>query len=203
MNLYEHRMEVEVRGKRIAGVLDVYEDGVLSDYKVTSLWSVKGDEPKAEWVQQLNLLAEMARREGLPVTKLQIVAILRDHNRAAVRGKPDLPRHPIAVVPIEMWESSKATAFLEERVAAHVAAREGDLQPCTDEERWVSPTVWALKKRGRKSAVKLHRSEDAANRHAEELGTGHYVEHRPGEARRCAEYCPVAKWCDQYQNEQA
>ena len=51
---------------------------------------------------------------------------------------------------------------------------------------------------GRKSAVKLHDSQNDAWQHAREIQNG-YVEHRPGESVRCADYCPVARFCSQRQ----
>jgi hypothetical protein len=50
---------------------------LIQDYKVCSIYSVR-DGGKVEWEQQQNLLACLARRSGMVVDRLEIVAILRD-----------------------------------------------------------------------------------------------------------------------------
>ena len=75
-------------------------------------------------------------------------------------------------------------------------------QPCTPEQRWQQPDIWAVRTPGRKSAVKLHDTPAAAYAHAAELKNG-YVEQRPGAPIRCLNYCPVAGFCQQRQAELA
>jgi hypothetical protein len=75
-----------------------------------------------------------------------------------------------------------------------------ELQPCSDEERWMTETVYATKKEGRKSAIRLFKTVEEATELAEkEKG---YVEIRKGEPKRCTgDFCGVSKWCSQYQGE--
>jgi hypothetical protein len=75
-----------------------------------------------------------------------------------------------------------------------------ELQPCSDEERWMTETVYATKKDGRKSAIRLFKTIEEATELAEkEKG---YVETRKGEPKRCTgDFCGVSKWCSQYQGE--
>lgn len=181
-------------------------DGTLSDYKVTSVWSVKAalrGNGKAEWEQQLNLLAYLALHNGYDVQKLQIVALMRDWRKnERLRYGAEYPERQVAVIPIPHWTETQAQAFLEERVALHQAAR-AELPDCTPEERWVRPTTYAAMKQGRKSAVKLFTDRALADAFIE----AHYevkrerltIETRPGEAVRCAAYCSVAAVCTQWQ----
>jgi hypothetical protein len=64
----------------------------------------------------------------------------------------------------------------------------------------MSETTYAVKRDGRKTAIRLFKSIDEANELAmKEKG---YVETRLGEPKRCTgNYCGVAQWCDQYQAE--
>ena len=75
------------------------------------------------------------------------------------------------------------------------------IKPCTDEERWLRPSKWAIKKKGRKRALKLHDTEREAQDHIDSLGAGHEIEYRKGEAVRCMKYCPVAAFCPQFQRD--
>jgi hypothetical protein len=64
----------------------------------------------------------------------------------------------------------------------------------------MSETTFAVKREGRKTAIRVFKTIEEATTLAEkEKG---YVETRLGEPRRCAgNYCGVAKWCGQYQGE--
>ena len=85
-------------------------------------------------------------------------------------------------------------AFVQERIALHTAS---EPRPCTDADRWVKPSKYAVMKRGNVRAIRLF---DTAYE-AEELASTSaalYVEYRPGEAVRCQNWCPVSRWCKQW-----
>lgn len=191
----ENRLFSGFNGWTVSGQYDLYDKGVLMDYKFTTFWSVKGDEPKDEWVQQLNLLRLLAIRNGMPVHALRIIALLRDWQKSQARRDPEYPQLPIVPVEIPMWSVEKAEAFMLERVKLH---QDESPSPCSDDDRWMQPAVYALKKHGRKTAVKLYNLREDAERAAEE-SKDLYVEHRPGEYRRCAEYCNVSHGCPVWQ----
>ena len=77
----EERLFAKVDSWTLSGAIDMqepHEDGIIiSDFKVTSVWSVIFD--KTSWHQQLNAYAYLVRKaKNKPVKKLQIVALLRD-----------------------------------------------------------------------------------------------------------------------------
>lgn len=195
----ERRLFADVNGWTVSGQYDLFEDGILMDYKFTTFWSVKGDEPKIEWVQQLNLLRLLAIRNGMDVKALRIIALLRDHQMTQAKRDSEYPQLPIATVDIPMWDLFETEEFMLQRVKAH---QDADPPACTDEERWMQPAVFALKKNGRKTAVKLYESRDEAEAAAAANGKDHFVEHRAGEFRRCTSYCNVAHGCPVFQHSQ-
>jgi len=204
--IMEERIFAEVDGVTISGAIDLQEETpggiVIHDYKFTSAWSVMKE--KEEWTQQLNIykwLVETVKRKK--VVGLKICALVRDFSRHDRRE--DYPASPICVVDVPMWDSVKTETYIRERLDMHreakLAADFGEpLQNCSDEERWMSETTFAVKRDGRKTAIRVFKTLDEAN----ELATKEkgYVETRLGEARRCAgDYCGVARWCEQYQGE--
>lgn len=195
----EQRLFADIHGWTVSGQYDLFEDGCLMDYKFTSFWSVKGDEPKKEWVEQLNLLRVLAIRNGMNVTSLRIIALLRDHSMTQAKRDAEYPQLPIATVDIPVWDLVDAEEFMLERIKAH---QQETPPACTDEERWMQPPVFALKKNGRKSAVKLYEVRADAEAAAEVAGKDHFVEYRPGEYRRCADYCNVAHGCPVWKQSQ-
>jgi hypothetical protein len=209
--IVEERLFTEVAGWKVSGAVDLQienPDGTweINDYKVTSVYSVLSDKP--EWEQQLNLYACFMRRQhGRRVTSLKIIAILRDWQRKQAELKMDYPLSQVVVVDIPVWPDDEQETFLAYRVALHQQAKkdvDNNRSPpyCTDNERWLRGTTWALVKEGRKSAVKLYDNEEDAKAAARDAGPNHSVEHRPGTPVRCAgNYCMVAAYCKQWKAE--
>lgn len=202
----EERIVAEIDGVKVSGGIDLQEmtsEGVIiTDYKFTSAYSVMNE--KKEWEEQLNLykwLVESVKR--VPVKGLKICALIRDFSRHDRRD--NYPDSPIHMVDIPMWDSVTAEAFVRSRLQLHTEAKFADameepLPPCSAEERWFSETTYAVKKEGRKTAVRVFKTiEEAQELAAKEKG---YVETRAGEPRRCTgNFCGVAEFCEQYQSE--
>lgn len=206
---FEHRSEqsVEVDGKTytVSARCDVIEDGVLDDYKTSSVYAYKalvaGD--KKEWDAQVNINSAFAILAGIKVRAQRIVLMMKDWRRTEARRNRDLPQKPIIAVARPMWSVEQTMGYVRERVRIHAAARAqfaatGEPPECTDEEIWAKPNTWAVKKYGAQRATRVHDSEAAATAHAEEMGKGYGIEFRPGEHTRCEEYCSVSAFCSQH-----
>ncbi len=203
-HITEERLYAEIDGWVISGAIDVQrieDDGItVIDYKTTSVWSVIFG--KSEWETQLNCYASLVRRsKQVPVKGLKVVAILRDWNRRDAEQKQDYPKAPIVEIDIPMWGEQKQDQYLEDRVALHQSAEfqrltGAELPECSKEERWEKPSIWAVKKKGNKRAIKLYDSEAEASA---ALLDGQEIEFRQGEPGRCvANWCRVNAWCSQH-----
>ena len=191
---------------KLSGAIDAQEvtpDGVIiSDFKVTSVWSVVYD--KSSWHKQLNVYAYLVRKaKGQTVKKVQIVALLRDWVRRKAEEGGDYPSAPIVIIDIPLWSNEEQDSYVESQMKAHIeAANTENLIHCTSEEMWEKATVYAVMKKGRKSAVRLFPSEAEAEERVAKEGSNHYVEIRKGEKTRCIQdWCGVSQWCAQYQAE--
>lgn len=192
----ERRLSMEVGGVTVSGQMDRWVDGCLQDYKLTSVWKlVKGD--LDEWEQQLNLYAVLLRHHGHVINKLEIVAILRDWSKRDAEKDPAYPQAQVVNVAINLWPAERAEAFLRQRVEMHEAATK-ELPLCSARDRWASDPVYAVMKEGRKTAVKLYATQAEADAHVG-FDKSLKVVCRPGEDRRCRDYCRVNKFCSQYQ----
>lgn len=198
----EERLYTVVDGVTISGQIDIQEetpDGVIIwDYKFTSAWAVMND--KIEWEQQLNIYKWLAERNGKKVAGLKICALIRDFSRHEKKeGYPDAPIHTIA---LPMWDYEHAEKYVTERLEMHRNAKVSqdlgeELQDCSPEERWMTETTYAVRREGRKTAIRVFKTIEEANELAEkEKG---YVETRLGEPKRCiGDYCGVSQWCQQH-----
>jgi hypothetical protein len=183
----------------VTGTPDLLDGDTLTDYKTTSAWTlVYHDGGRDEWERQLNVYAHLYRAHRFTVSRLQVVAILRDWSASQAAKSPDYPVAPIVTLDIPLWWPEACEAYITERLEAHSQATPA---PCTDEERWAKPTTYAVVKAGRKTAIRVLEDRACADVLAVELGAGHTVEVRPGESVRCAGYCAVALFCPQRQAE--
>jgi len=199
-------MEEEIAGVTVSGTADLYdsEDKTITDYKSTSVYTIIYNSREEEWEQQLNIYAWLLRRAGFQVNGGRIVAILRDWQQTKAQFDKDYPQSQVVVVPIRMWMPDEAEWFVGSRVRMHEDAEkaaDSELPYCTDSERWMTSTKWAVMKNGRKSAVRVFDDPFSADKVKNEGGPNHYIEVRKGSPRRCESYCPVAQFCNQYQEE--
>jgi hypothetical protein len=221
-DVVEKRFFAEFGGKTITGQADLMSpnpDGskrgyIISDYKTTSAYAIsKEPEGKEAWHQQLNIYAALARKSGFKVTGLEVVAVIRDWSKRSAERSSSYPKSAVVRIPIKIWDEEDAIQFIESRVVAHEKSK-NILPDCSEEERWVSPTVWAVHRRNggkvNKRASKLLDSEEDANQLAKESSaiaerkggreTSDYVViKRVGESIRCKSFCSVSQWCSQWE----
>lgn len=195
--------EWEMTSSSVSGQIDYYDISLrtLWDWKEMSVWEViYGIKPERE--MQLNCYAALMRIYGYLPEHLMLGVILRDWKKTEAARKPDYPQHQILVFEVPMWPHEQAMDFIKARLDLHVAAadRSDDcLPPCTAEERWATEDKWAVMKEGRKTAVRVYDDQELASDHAASESKC-YVEHRPGENKRCESYCDAAPFCHQFQN---
>jgi hypothetical protein len=187
----ETRLYAEIAGWTLSGQFDVMalESGMLSDYKVTTVYKLQNID---KWTQQLNILRWLAYKNGEEVKGLEIIAILRDWKKGEAERKSEYPQQPIVRVPIPMWDLDETEEFIVDRITLHRYAEQGGRVSCDDDDRWYTGSQWALMKEGGKRAVKLQDTPFAV------VPEGHYVQERPGEYRRCQSYCEVRDFCAQW-----
>jgi hypothetical protein len=174
---------------------------ILSDYKTTGAYAVQANpEGKPEHIKQLNLYAALARLNGVKVSGLEIIAIIRDWSAAGLDRNADYPVAPIVRIPIGMWDEDDAYEYLKDRVAQH---QNPNLQECTYEEMWAKPPVFALHEMAktgglRKRATKLFDNLTDAEEKSLDI-PGSVVVSRPRVFTRCeGNYCNVSKFCEQF-----
>jgi len=197
----EKKIVIERGGWTISSVTDVYNQGLIQDYKWTSVWAVMHG-IKPEWVQQLNLYAWLWRSCDYSVDALQLVAFLRDWSKNKARSE-DYPNIPFKCIDIPLWSFEKQAEFIDTRLALF------DAEPleCTPQEKWQKEDTWAIMKKGRKSALRVLPSKDEAIKYSEQkslidqdgaMKNGHTIVFRKGEAIKCKDYCIVNKYCPYY-----
>lgn len=212
--LQENWLSVPVGDQyELSGIFDLYDDstGTVTDYKTASVWKVRfGD--YSDWQKQTLLYCWMLRQCGFDAKRGEIVALLKDHSKrdAKFKAGEGYPPHPVFQISWEFtdddfaeMEADVCSWFAE--VEHEETVPDANLEPCSPEQRWHKSDKWAVKKKGRKTAVRVYDlKQDAYQRAAGEnrqVGKDglFYVEYRPGEDTKCESYCSVAEFCPYYQ----
>ena len=200
----EERLYVEMgNGITLTGQIDLYDihKGLLEDWKTASVWKVIfGD--YEDWQSQAEYYAYLLWRHGLPCTKANFWAILKDHSKADARRKgSEYPQLPVKRKTFE-FNKDKDMVRIETEIchklfelSKAVDLPDEQLSMCTEKERWNKGSKYAVIKNGRKTALRVLDSERAALDWAQANG-GDYIEERLGEDKRCLEYCSCAEFCD-------
>jgi len=205
-NIVEQRLHADMDGWHISGAIDlqvVTDQGIeINDYKTVSVWSVMNDKP--EWEQQLNIYAWLVETvKKAPISKIKIVAILKDWKEMEATTRQNYPAKQVVTIDIPIWSMEQREAFIKERIHLHSEAlfatdTNETLPACTPAECWEKPTSYAVKKDGGVRAKSVHANLSDAEAALEDAGRGYILEIREGERTRCARYCQVSQWCEQY-----
>jgi len=211
-HINEERLFLNIGGVVLSGAIDLQheqEDFVdITDYKFTSAWALRAD--KIDWAQQQNIYGYMVSKlKGKRVRSLRICALIRDWTRREAQRNPEYPQAPVQIVEVPLWPLEETEKYILTRLALHQDAKvrsdwNEELPECTEEDRWIREKKFAIKKEGRKSAVKLFDNNDDAVQWLTQLDEKdrpkHSIELRKGEAIRCVNnFCGVNEWCTQYQ----
>jgi len=206
--IVQHKFEIPVDDVVVVGKADIYWPFTerIEDWKVTSVWSyLLGD--KIDWERQLNCYAWGFRREDMRVKGLSINAILRDWQKSKMLQNNDYPRIPFVSKEIPLWTFEQQEQYIKDQLEYH---RMFEPEECSPEDKWEKPTTYAVKKKGRKSALRVldelakaktwciennYGEFDITEKGAINLAKGIEIIERPGECVRCKSYCPVRTVC--------
>lgn len=192
--IQEERYYAEFNGFTISGKPDIVIDNVLHDIKSTSVWKfIKGD--FQEYVKQLSIYRWLLWKNDIHLHAIgQICFLFTDWSKGKTKHDPTYPQCRVTVQDLHLWDYDMTEAFISERLLA-IHNIDFENQPdCTKEELWAKDDEWAVKKKGAKRAIKLHKGLSQAQKALKE---GQEIEYRPGKVVRC-NYCQVRPFCDQF-----
>jgi hypothetical protein len=202
----EEKFSVKVGNSTVTGRVDNYdmENEILADFKTCASWKIIYKDFD-DWYKQGMIYAWLMKQSGLNVKRCQFIALIKDHSKSKAKTDASYPQSPVYVYQFDITESALAEIenFIKTRIAeleANENTPDNELKGCTPEERWSKGDSWAIMRTGRKTALKVCKSEEEANALLKELG-GDSIEFRKGEDVSCESYCNVCKWCPYYQKQ--
>lgn len=200
----EEFLKVNLGQVNVTGRIDSYDmqEHKVTDYKTCSVWKIKFKD-FSDWEKQGLIYAWLLKQNGFECKACEFIALIKDHSQTEARRDPSYPQLPIYIYRFDVTEEKLKGIenYITNKVKAYIEAinlADDDLPPCTDEERWASPSKWAVMKEGRKTAIRLLDSEDEAQDYIGNNGLDkkHYIEFRAGVSRKCQDYCSVCQYCD-------
>lgn len=141
----EKRLFADIEGCKLSGAIDLANEQTLVDYKVTSVWAYVYKYRMDEWAAQGNVNRWLCHTNGIEISNLQNILILRDWSmgeKGRLNGKASLyPNVQIVTVDLPMWSLDETERYIRERIRLHKeaeGAKDDEITPCTDEERWLN-----------------------------------------------------------------
>ncbi len=199
------------------GQPDLYDPTIrhLDDYKFTSATAILYEKPEYEF--QLNANKWLFESRGLRVDTIRNVYLFRYLDPRLQQANPEYPKDNIYLKDFKPWTRAKTEETIKGLIANLLKYRNTDwskLPDCTDEERWIRDSSYAILKRkvgtkkepiqdwGKNAWAKCDTKEEAVqllstNPPNEETK----IVERKGSPRKCMDYCPVVRWCGQRQKE--
>jgi hypothetical protein len=223
----EIHLKVEFEGQTIHGIADYYDpklktlgDAKFKQVNAVTASTIRGSQ---DLETQLNIYCWMARKMGYTVEHLQGDIYINGWTVYRSYGDSAYPKAPYVKLSIPIWEEAFTEQYVRERLKVHdtvaIKMLRGtdvltagtnnlfvldklalEIPVCTDEERFMQPTKYAVMRDGQKKAVKLFdRNDDAHTWLAAQLyakpSDKLSVTERKGGYMRCQFYCGVRTVC--------
>lgn len=203
----EEPFEVEVNGWKVTGKVDRYDmaNETIEDWKTASVWKVLYQD-FADWRSQGLIYAWLLRQNGLNVRHIRFVALLKDHSKTDAKRRSDYPQEPVYIYEFDVKDSDleEIENYIKAKVTDVILENnksDDDIEICNGSERWASDPKYAVMKEGRKTALKVCDTEEAAKQFIEETEKDKdklSIETRPGLDKKCLDYCPCVAFCNHY-----
>lgn len=202
----EERLEYKLEnGYTVSGVVDLYdmEKSELVDYKTASVWKViKRDFD--DWRKQGLMYAWLLRKNGLPCDDVTFYAILKDHSIRKAKTEADYPKSNLFKYAFPVTDSAIAEIdkFIRDKIDEIIKYEDradDELPMCPLEDRWNDGDKYAVMRKGTKRALRVLDSEEEANLYIQNNG-GDFIEKRPGEDKKCIDYCRCCTKCNYWQS---
>ena len=196
----------ELDGITVTGRIDNYNmaEGIISDYKSVSVYKIKFRDFE-DWELQGMIYAWLLIKNGFKVKTCRFVSLIKDHSKRDAKRDSFYPQQPMYVYEFDVTPErlERIEKFIREKIAdykSNLEKSDDEILPCSAKERWEKPSKYAVKKEGRKTAVRVLDTLEDAEKMAADLGKGHSVETRTGESVRCQDYCICCEYCNYYRD---
>ncbi len=195
----EYKIESDMFCVPVTGTVDSFKEeaATVSDWKTATSWKIMFNDYR-DWYIQGIVYAFLLRSKGYKVNKVVFNAFIRDWSPTKAEREDDYPKLPFHTYTLYITsdDMTNAEEVIRKRTEEYVKYKDTPdefLPPCSDEERWASPKVFAVMKKDAKKSSKNCSTREEAEEAAEKLKAE--VVERPRTYKKCEKYCDVKQWC--------
>lgn len=198
----EQRAKREFLGWKIGGKFDFVAEGMVQDFKSTSVFAWKKGSKDDDYILQGSLYRWL-NPDKITEDVMRINFIFKDWSKNMAKSDKDYPQHPVAHKDLPLMSIAETEAWVRNKlrlIEQYAARPDADIPECSDKELWRDEPVYKIYSDKTKAAeggrsLKNYDSLYDANKHVAEKGKG-FVVCVPGVAKRC-EYCESRLICKQ------
>ena len=201
----EQRAIKELNGWKIGGKFDMVAEGVVNDYKSTSVYSWIHDNKTRDYQLQGSIYRWL-NPDKITEDYIRINFIFTDWQKVNALSDPNYPKSRLQYKDIPLFSLEETEKYLSNKLAQldkYMEAPEMQIPECTEEELWRTPGKYKYFSNPSKTlgrSTKNFDNQAEANKYwkVDKKGKG-IVIYAPGEVRRC-QYCSAASICKQRLN---
>jgi hypothetical protein len=200
----EEKLTVKLEnGYTVSGIIDLYDidKAEVVDYKTASVWKVIYKDYE-DWRKQGLAYAWLLRKNGFPCNKVVFYAILKDFNTTKAKTDHEYPQSPVVKVEFNIGDIEEMDRYIRDKIDEIISFEnkpDAELPLCSAEERWNDGNKYAVMKKGRKTAMRVLDTINAAEEWKSANG-GDFIETRKGIDKKCSDYCLCCMKCDYWQS---
>ena len=198
----EQRAVKELNGWKVGGKFDLVIDGMLNDYKSTSVYSYINSSKDMDYCQQGSIYRWLNPNK-IKSDFIRINFIFTDWSSVSAEREANYPKNKIAYKDITLMTEPETEKFISNKLKqlnSYMDAPEEAIPLCTDEELWRAPTkfkYYSDKTKTNGRSQKNFDNQAEANKYwlVDKKGKGIVIAF-PGLPKRCL-YCQAASICKQ------
>lgn len=202
----EIKFETEVQnGYVLSGRLDLFnpELNSIEDYKTASVWKIIHKDFE-DWRLQGLMYAWLLRKNGKYADIIKFHALLKDWSpREQRRTGHEYPERSVFTWEYQIKESDmmEIDEYIHKRFD-EIEKYEPleDLLLCSPQERWNEGSTFAVIKKGNKTAFRVCETREEAEFILKTKGPDFEINERPGEDKKCRDYCIPCEFCQYYKD---
>jgi hypothetical protein len=196
----EQRGEKAVGDMKVSGKFDFVSDGILEDFKSTSVYSYQSGSNNQKYIEQGSIYRWLFP-EIITADEMYIQFIFTDWSKGRTYADKSYPKNRIVPHKLQLMPVHETEKFVTKRVndiTKLMGASQDQLPLCTKEELWQKDDIYKYYKDPKKKArsTKNFTTKSEAVARLVKDGSIGVVDFFPGEVIHC-KYCDVVGICDQ------
>jgi len=194
----EQRAEAQFGKYIISGKFDFILEGVIEDFKSTSVWNWIFQSGVKKFIEQGSIYRYL-NQDKATEDYMNITYIFTDWSKTSAMQKADYPQSRIKQQKLTLMSIQETEQFIKSKLAIidnMANADQADLPECDKEELWQSDSVWKYYKDPAKTARSTKNFDNAAAAYARlstDGNVGNVIEVK-GKVKAC-NYCNVSSIC--------